>query len=1195
MKQDFRDEKILQQYLLGTLADETEAMRLEERLLCEDSLYEQILILEEELIDDYLDGTLTDHDKQNFERYFMAAPERFQKLESARALRRRLAARKTHNAQPQISRPKSWAWLFRPFPALTSLKAAAAMLLVMGAGFAGWRIFFYQSDAEKNLAVLKQAYGAQRTVEARIVEFEHVPLTRGKSDRDSAATLARDRAERLLLDAVAENKNAANLHALGKFYLAERSFDKALPLFEEAAKLAPNDAKLFSDFGAAMLEAGKKASNENDGAKSLEALAKSLSYLEKAVSLDPRLPEPRFNRALCLEAMFLPAQARAAWNDYLILDSNSPWASEAKQRLQNLESQKNESRSAAELERDFLEAFRRQNEDEAWHLLNVSRELFREKYLPQRLAASFLRASGSEQDELLRAMLYAGAIEKKRIGDFFAEDLAQFYARQPPAKLEPLKIAQKHALAGYQLAVEGKSLKAFEQFEKARVLFSAAGNVQELKLVEFALGYCMTYIERVDESLLTFRQIADFSTNRKYKWLEFIALQWYSGSLWHSRRYTEAMQVSKKLLPLVEEIQSPLLLQQQLTFLARLNAFVGQNAKALDNLQRMFKISFENETGLGQKNRNLHTAAEVMSAIGLDQAAQVVALENVKLTENFGNPVSDTSSRYIAGMTYSRAGRFDEARKWFAESLEKAKAVEDEFFRGVLETESLLNLAHTERQAGDFEKAARLYDEALKFYEPAKMHYELYESQKGRLLTYLALGNAAELEKQIPATLEIADKFREEIREEQERNSFFDHEQSIYDIAIDYEFQRGRYERAFDYTEKSNSRSLNDWLRRGAEISDGKKDLEILLNGNAELLPLTSIREQMPERAQILQYSVLPDKTLIWLVAKENFAVVETKIGSDALRLKVETFLRLVQTDSAATAEIEVLQRELFDLLILPISPQLDSSREIYIVPHKILFHLPFAALRAPSGKTLLEDFNLSYSPSANVFLICTQNARRKNVRAATEALLSVGNPAFDRRDSEDLLDLPAAESEAREIADFYEIKRTLIGKQATKTAFLDSSQTADVIHFAGHYVVAPGLPLTSRLMLAKNDRESAASSNLTNAELIRQKLPNTKLVVLSACQTGIENYYNGEGLVGLSRTFLVAGAPLVVASQWKVDSEATAELMKKFHFYRRRENLSTAAALRRAQLDLATAPGGRFRRPYFWAAFAVYGGYAEF
>ena len=55
------------------------------------------------------------------------------------------------------------------------------------------------------------------------------------------------------------------------------------------------------------------------------------------------------------------------------------------------------------------------------------------------------------------------------------------------------------------------------------------------------------------------------------------------------------------------------------------------------------------------------------------------------------------------------------------------------------------------------------------------------------------------------------------------------------------------------------------------------------------------------------------------------------------------------------------------------------------------------------------------------------------------------------------------------------------------------------------------------------------------------------------------------------------------------------AELMKKFHFYRRRENLSTAAALRRAQLDLATAPDGRFRRPYFWAAFAVYGGYAEF
>ena len=131
--------------------------------------------------------------------------------------------------------------------------------------------------------------------------------------------------------------------------------------------------------------------------------------------------------------------------------------------------------------------------------------------------------------------------------------------------------------------------------------------------------------------------------------------------------------------------------------------------------------------------------------------------------------------------------------------------------------------------------------------------------------------------------------------------------------------------------------------------------------------------------------------------------------------------------------------------------------------------------------------------------------------------------------------------------------------------------------------------------MLAKTGNDQSEDGILTNQELITQKLPQVKLVVLPACQTGIEHYYNGEGLVGLSRTFLAAGAPLVVASQWKVDSKATAELMRNFHFYRREKKLSTTAALRRAQLDMMESAGGQYHQPFFWAAFATYGGYAEF
>jgi CHAT domain-containing protein len=113
--------------------------------------------------------------------------------------------------------------------------------------------------------------------------------------------------------------------------------------------------------------------------------------------------------------------------------------------------------------------------------------------------------------------------------------------------------------------------------------------------------------------------------------------------------------------------------------------------------------------------------------------------------------------------------------------------------------------------------------------------------------------------------------------------------------------------------------------------------------------------------------------------------------------------------------------------------------------------------------------------------------------------------------------------------------------------------------------------------------------------EIYKMKLPRTRLVVLSACQTGIEQQYRGEGAVSLARPFIVAGVPLVVASLWPVDSESTEQLMVSFHRHRTQDHLPTAEALRRAQLELLGGEDTRYRQPYYWAAFTAIGGYAEY
>jgi CHAT domain-containing protein len=140
---------------------------------------------------------------------------------------------------------------------------------------------------------------------------------------------------------------------------------------------------------------------------------------------------------------------------------------------------------------------------------------------------------------------------------------------------------------------------------------------------------------------------------------------------------------------------------------------------------------------------------------------------------------------------------------------------------------------------------------------------------------------------------------------------------------------------------------------------------------------------------------------------------------------------------------------------------------------------------------------------------------------------------------------------------------------------------------------------MTSALLLSQAGSRAGASHEddglLQAYEIYAMKLRRTRLAVLSACETGLERSYQGEGAIGIARSFLSAQVPIVVASLWPVDSDATAPLMIKFHEYRSTHGLSSAEALRRAQRDMLSAADDRLHQPYAWAGFVVYGGHASF
>lgn len=142
-------------------------------------------------------------------------------------------------------------------------------------------------------------------------------------------------------------------------------------------------------------------------------------------------------------------------------------------------------------------------------------------------------------------------------------------------------------------------------------------------------------------------------------------------------------------------------------------------------------------------------------------------------------------------------------------------------------------------------------------------------------------------------------------------------------------------------------------------------------------------------------------------------------------------------------------------------------------------------------------------------------------------------------------------------------------------------------LHLAAHGIVDDERPELSGIALSLVDENGAPRDGFLRLhDIYNLSLP-VELVVLSACETGLGKEVKGEGLVGLVRGFMYAGAPAVIASSWKVDDRATAELMTEL--YRGLfGGKSPAAALREAQVAVSRMP--RFRHPYYWAAFELQG-----
>ncbi len=1191
MEFDPEDEKLIRKYLLGEFEPD-EVENLEERLLRDDTLIELLPVFEEELIEDYARGVLGTSEQERFKNHFLSTRKRQKKLLMIQEIRRHASAVVADPAS--APRSKSWAELFL-FPRW-KVAALAVFLIVLGVGV--WRAFIYRSQVDRGLIALNQAYRKERPLESRITGLVYAPYpeTRG-TNQSQVDSRARDLSGVLLLDAVSDKPSAPALHALGRFYLTQQEFDSAISQFVEALKSSPNNAQLHADLGAALLEQAKNLRARNEGGKSFEKFAASLEHLDQALKLNPDLEEALFNRALCLQGMTLSGQAREAWTEYLKHDPASSWAEEAKRKLVLLESRK--LATPPEQLAEYIDAFGLRDDERAWRIISQTKEMITGRMIVFQLARNFLAAETGgrtkEATELLQAFHYAGSLEQQRAGDPFVAELADYYERAKPANHAVLVQAQAEMTAGYELCLNSNYRSAIDHFEKAQQLFTTASNTWEAKLTHYWIGYCQSQAEQLRESNNVLGSLADYCRDHNYKWLLALALGWTANNYGLLNEHSESVEFDRQSLALAEAISDTYHSQRLNTHLGIQYSRVGRYDQALDYYSRSLTSAAVGAPVPRQSWRNFAFTSETLYAMRKYDAAAEFEKEALALClAELKDPTLVHRSYLHLAAIYADQKQYDQALGYADRSMRVAESIQDETAARLIANSHRL-LAYIARQSGDCENALRHYNQAIDLAEGKDNVLRKYETHKGRVLCYVAIDDSNAVERELSVVMGLYEDNRATIREEQNRNAFFDNEQSVYDLAIDYEFKQADLERAFVYSEQSRARSLLDALQGRATLSEtgGEPDMNAL--SVSRPLSLTEIKYRLPARLQVIQYSVLQDKVLIWLLSNTQFEVVEVRIPQEQIEASVRDYMRMLKShDESQQREIKHAATALYQQLISPVVERLNKDYEVCIIPDKILFHLPFASLISPrTGAYFISDFTLLVAPSASSLILCSEAAQHR-LMSKNEALLSVGNPTFDHRLYPGLPDLPHAAREAREIGHLYNHATTYVGPEAVKDSIERQMAKVDVIHFACHYLVDENSPMQSKLILAANLKASSDGA-MASYEILRHKFERPRLVVLSACETNIERYYAGEGVIGLSRTFISAGVPLVVASQWLVDSDATAELMIKFHDYRKRHGLSTVTALRRAQLDLLNDPNGLYRQPFYWAAFVAMGGNAEF
>lgn len=702
-------------------------------------------------------------------------------------------------------------------------------------------------------------------------------------------------------------------------------------------------------------------------------------------------------------------------------------------------------------------------------------------------------------------------------------------------------------------------------------------------------------------------EIANISNKKKQ---QRIFLDSLGHAYLSTTNYPAAIQTYEQNLQLVRELGEREAQADILRNLATAHTGLSKFTISIQLLEEALKIATEiNNNNLIQGlMTQLGTAYQFN---GNQQRALATFQEALGLAEQ----AEDATNMWIAlrnlGQVYTALEDFEKALTVQQQKLNLSRQTNNIFWEAL----DLEDLSSTYFWLRDYNQAIELQQSSLEIYQSfarqAQQTSNISEAQAWEKLGFLywQQGNLTTAEQTLLDSINIYEEQRQQILangnitglSSEELSSFtYESSSDIYRILQQILVSQNRSEEALVASEKGRARAYIDFLVSRMAVDPS-------LQINTEPPNLAKIKQiAQTENSTLVQYTVLYEYgrlyryrfgkeqpfmkatgLLIWVIEPTgniSFREVNFDRELETLVKNTRTFITTEGRSFRVRKGEKSPLQELHTMLIDPIADLLPKNpqQQVTFIPQDTLFLVPFAALQDAQGTYLIDKHTILTAPSIQVLDL----ARRMKNKATKGGLnLVVGNPTMPSVETtagglrQQLSSLPGAEAEAQQIGQLLGTQ-PLIGDAATETAVVEKIQDARLIHFATHGLLDDTGGALSSLALAPQGEDDGF---LTAVEIANLKLQ-AELAVLSACDTG-RGKITGDGVVGLSRSFINAGTPSVIVSLWAIPDEPTAKLMEAF--YQNLDNgVDKATALRAATLTTKQ----EFPSPRAWAAFTLIG-----